>query len=47
MGERAQHVFEQQAGATARSIEAIRKILDPSSMLPPSLAPTGNSRGPA
>jgi 3-deoxy-D-manno-octulosonic-acid transferase len=47
MGERARHVFEQQAGATARSIEAIRQILDPSSMLPPSLAPTGNSRGPA
>ena len=28
MGERARQVFEQQAGATARSIEALREILD-------------------
>ncbi|MGA8085840.1 MAG: 3-deoxy-D-manno-octulosonic acid transferase [Terracidiphilus sp.] len=31
MGERARHVFEQQAGATARSIAVLQKILDPSS----------------
>ena len=29
MGERARHVFDQQAGATTRSIEALREILDP------------------
>jgi hypothetical protein len=27
MGERAREVFEQQAGATARSIDALREIL--------------------
>jgi 3-deoxy-D-manno-octulosonic-acid transferase len=31
MGERARHVFEHQAGATARTIEALREILDPPS----------------
>ena len=31
MGERALHVFEQQAGATARSIAVLQKLLDPSS----------------
>jgi 3-deoxy-D-manno-octulosonic-acid transferase len=29
MGERARHVFDHQAGATARSIDALREILDP------------------
>jgi 3-deoxy-D-manno-octulosonic-acid transferase len=31
MGERARLVFDQQAGATARSVEALREILDPPS----------------
>jgi 3-deoxy-D-manno-octulosonic-acid transferase len=29
IGERARHVFRQQAGATARSVDAIRGILEP------------------
>jgi 3-deoxy-D-manno-octulosonic-acid transferase len=33
LGERARQVFDQQAGATARSIEALREILDPSSQV--------------
>jgi 3-deoxy-D-manno-octulosonic-acid transferase len=34
MGERARQVFEQQAGATGRSIAALREILDVSSTSP-------------
>ncbi len=43
MGERARNVFEQQAGATARSIEALRKILEPSSGVPPIFSATRNA----
>ena len=46
MGERAREVFEQQAGATARSIDALREILH----LPaesPQTQPAGRAERPA
>ncbi len=45
MGERARHVFEQQAGATERSIEALQKILYPPSEVLQELSRSANIEG--
>ena len=45
MGERARHVFDQQAGATTRSIEALREILDPSCESDANAKRLGKARG--
>ncbi|HMG88032.1 MAG TPA: 3-deoxy-D-manno-octulosonic acid transferase [Terracidiphilus sp.] len=45
LGERARHVFDQQAGATGRSVVALREILDPSSHVTQMQSHPGNAEG--
>jgi 3-deoxy-D-manno-octulosonic-acid transferase len=44
MGERARQVFEQQAGATARCVEAIRGLLSLSAMAPTAVGSAASER---
>ncbi|MGA7244790.1 MAG: 3-deoxy-D-manno-octulosonic acid transferase [Terracidiphilus sp.] len=45
MGARARHVFEQQAGATARSIDALREVLQLPSVSPATASQQGRAEG--
>ncbi len=45
MGARARHVFEQQAGATARSIDALREVLQLPSVSPATTSQQGRAEG--
>lgn len=47
MGESARQVFHQQAGATDRSVDAIRKLLDASPQLPESMTASATTERPA
>jgi hypothetical protein len=47
LGERARQVFEQQAGATARSIDALREILHIPSHSPGTAGQRGKPERPA
>jgi 3-deoxy-D-manno-octulosonic-acid transferase len=47
MGERARQVFHQQAGATDRSVDAIRKLLDASPQLSESMTASATTERPA